>query len=68
MSKHLQKYEVDARVYYVDVQTKQANVKGVGAQIMAFNKGNAKKRVTKHLLALPDVDKVEILGARLIKA
>ena len=52
----------------MDVQTKQANVKGVGAQIMAFNKGNAKKRVTKHLLALPDVDKVEILGARLIKA
>lgn len=64
MSKHLAKYEVDARVYYVDINTKQANIKGVGVQVEAFNKGNAKKRAEKHLLALKDVDKVEILKAK----
>lgn len=64
MSKHLAKYEVDARVYYVDTNTKQANIKGVGVQMEAFNKGNAKKRAEKHLLSLKDVDKVEILKAK----
>lgn len=68
MSKKLAKYEVDARVYYVDINTKQANIKGVGVQMQAFNKGNAKKRAYKHLMTLKDVDKVEILGARLLKA
>lgn len=68
MSKQLSKYEVDARVYYVDLETNQAQARGVGVQLEAFNKGNAKKRAYKHLIALKDVDKVEILKARKLPA
>lgn len=66
MSKHLSEYEVDARVYYVDVNTKTAKVQGVGVKIMAYNKGNAKKKAEKGLLKMQDVDKVEILKAKKI--
>lgn len=64
MSKQLYDFEVDARVYYVDTNTKQARVQGVGVQLKAYNKGNAKKRAEKELLKMQDVDKVEVLKAK----
>lgn len=64
MSKHLKKYNVDARVYYVDMKTKEAKISEVTAELEAFNKGNAKKRAYKNLLKLPDVSEVMIGRAR----
>lgn len=66
MSKQLYDFEVDARVYYVDINTKQAKVQGVGVQLKAYNKGNAKKRAERELSKLKDVDRVEVVKAKKI--
>ena len=67
MSKHTEKYQVDARVYYIDIKTKQAKISEVTAELEAYNKGNARKRAYKNLKKLPDVTEVVIGRTRKAK-
>lgn len=64
MSRHTEKYEVMARVYFVDIKTKEVKIQSVTAILDAYNKGNAKKKAEKHLGKLKDVEKVVIERAR----
>jgi len=63
MSKHLDTYIVELRVFSIDPKNGEIKAQGMGVSVQAFNKGNAKKRAIKFVSTMPYVNTVEVIKA-----